>query len=89
VFTAACRLIERGETANCLTLRAQFDQDPALKDIGGGAYLAKLENAVVTIIGAEDYARVVRDLADRRRLIFACEDAIEAAYPARSTGANP
>jgi DnaB helicase-like protein len=27
VFTAARRLNERGETANCLTLRAQFDQD--------------------------------------------------------------
>jgi hypothetical protein len=70
IFTAACRLIERGEIANYLTLRPQFDQDPALAEIGGSKYLAHLENSVVTILSCDDYARVIRDLADRRRPIF-------------------
>jgi replicative DNA helicase len=80
IYTAICRLIERGEIANFLTLRDHFERDPALADAGGAKYLARLENSVVTIINADDYARTIRDLADRRRLIIVCEEAIEAAH---------
>lgn len=80
IFTAACQLIDRGQSANILTMRSMFDQDPALIDIGGADYLARLENAVVTTRFADDYARVVRDLADRRRFIAACERSIEDAH---------
>src|SRR5215813_2501826 len=55
IYDAIGTLIQRGQIANVLTLKSMFDQDEALADVGGGQYLARLANAVVTIIDAEDY----------------------------------
>jgi replicative DNA helicase len=57
IYEAIGKLIERGQIANILTLKNLFDQDAALIDAGGSQYLARLANAVVTIINAEDYGR--------------------------------
>jgi len=80
IFEAANRLIDRGQIANPTTLRAMFEQDEALSDIGGAEYLRRLANAAVTIINAEDYARVIHDLAQRRQLIRIGEDMVNTAY---------
>jgi replicative DNA helicase len=69
IYDAVSKLIERGQIANPLTLKDQFDQDPALGDLGGGQYLSKLAAAAVTIINAEDYGRRIHDLHLRRQLI--------------------
>ena len=79
IYETAGRLIGRGERADVLTLKRQFDQDDSLAEIGGAKYLASLANAVVTLVGAQDYARAIRDLADRRTVIRLAEDAIAAA----------
>lgn len=76
IFEAMGRLIERGQLADVLTLKDQFDRDPGLAGAGGDKYLARLANSVITIINAEDYGRTIRDLADRRRLRDICGDAI-------------
>src|ERR1700746_513568 len=55
IYESAGKLIERGQIANALTLKTLFDQDPALIEHGGAAYLARLAASVVTIINAEDY----------------------------------
>src|ERR1700747_918934 len=62
IYEAIGKLIQRGQIANVLTLKNVFDQDEALAEIGGAQYLARLANAVVTIINAEDYGRAVHDL---------------------------
>src|SRR5262249_57618618 len=62
IYEAAGTLIQRGQIANFLTLRNLFDQDPALTEAGGAKYLARLENAVVTIINAEDYGPTIHHL---------------------------
>ncbi|HEX6957590.1 MAG TPA: DnaB-like helicase N-terminal domain-containing protein [Ferrovibrio sp.] len=80
IFDAALKLILSGRTANALTLKDQFDRDPALDAVGGAAYLARLQASVVTIFNADDYARTIRDLADRRRIIEACERRMSEAY---------
>src|SRR5512143_3841794 len=54
IYEAIGKLIQRGQIANVLTLKNVFDQDEALAEIGGAQYLARLANAVVTIINAED-----------------------------------
>src|ERR1700747_2813754 len=41
IYAAISRLIERGQIANPVTLKNLFDQDGALAEIGGAAYLAR------------------------------------------------
>jgi replicative DNA helicase len=80
VYEAAGTLIQRGQIANFLTLRNIFDQDPGLTEAGGAKYLARLENAVVTIINADDYGRVIHDLFLRRQLIDLGETVVNEAF---------
>jgi replicative DNA helicase len=80
IFAACGKLIERGQVANPVTLKNLFDQDGALAEIGGAAYLARLAAAVVTIINAEDYGRTIHDLYLRRQLITIGEDVVNDAY---------
>ncbi len=82
IFAAIAKLIERGQIANPVTLKTLFDQDGALAEIGGAAYLARLAAAVVTIINAEDYGRTIHDLHLRRQLISIGEDVVNDAYHA-------
>jgi replicative DNA helicase len=76
IWAAIGHLIDYGINANPVTLKNFFDQDGALKDIGGAQYLARLATSAITVTGAEDYARNVRDLSRRRDLIVACQEAI-------------
>src|SRR5215467_14671003 len=80
IYEAAGTLIQRGQIANFLTLRNLFDQDPGLVEAGGAKYLARLENAVVTIINAEDYGHTVHDLYLRRELINLGEEVVNGAF---------
>ena len=53
------------------------DNANAIVDIGQnltvGGYLGRLAASAVTVIGAEDYARTIRDLADKRRMLDVAE----------------
>ena len=80
IFAAIAKLIERGQIANPVTLKNLFDQDGALVEIGGAAYLARIASSVVTIINAEDYGRTIHDLHVRRQLISIGEDVVNDAY---------
>jgi replicative DNA helicase len=80
IFEAAGKIVLRGQVADYLTLKAMFDQDPALIEAGGAQYLARLAAAVVSIINAEDYGRAVHDLYLRRKLISLGEDVVNEAY---------
>ena len=80
IYDACARLIERGKTADSVTLKHVFEGDEGLQDAGGTRYLAELESAFVTTANAEHYAAAVRDLHLRRRLIEIGQDAIHAAY---------
>lgn len=71
IFEACAKLIESGRRADPITLKNYFDEDGSLVEIGGTQYLARLAAAVVTIINAPDYAKVVRECAVRRKLIDA------------------
>ena len=80
IFQAIGTLIDRNQIANPITLMDAFENDEALKGIGAAQYLARLAGAAITLINAEDFARVIADLAARRRIIGACMNAMDAAY---------
>ncbi len=82
IYTAVSLLIERGQLADPMTLKAYFEQDDALDGIGGTSYLAQLASAAVTTFNAEDYGRTIHDLYLCRQLITLGEEmAEEARHP--------
>ncbi|MGE5517784.1 MAG: replicative DNA helicase [Bacteroidota bacterium] len=83
IYAACGKLIERGQIANPVTLKTYFEGDGGLSEIGGTQYLAQLANAVVSIINAEDYGKLIHDLHLRRELIALGEDMVNDAFDAQ------
>lgn len=80
VFEACARLIDRGQIVDPVTLKNYFNNDEALNEIGGSAYLAELANAVITIQNAQDLGREIHDCFLRRELIEIGEVVANNAY---------
>ena len=80
IFEAIQKFNGKGQIANPVTLKHYFDQDEALADIGGGAYLAKLAASAVTVINIADYSKMIYDLALKRQLILIGGDVVNTAY---------
>ncbi|GMG81206.1 replicative DNA helicase [Paralimibaculum aggregatum] len=69
IFALAASRIGKRMLASPVTLKPFLADDEGLKELGGVAYLARLAEAVVSIISVRDYAIEVRDLALRRDLM--------------------
>jgi len=80
IFVAAGKLIARGQIADIVTLRAFLEQESALAELGGVAYLAELAAAAITIVNAGEYGRLIYELHLRRELIEIGEDVVNTAY---------
>ncbi len=80
IFAAVHKMVDRGQVANPLTLKAYFEQDEDLAQIGGADYLARLAAAIVTVQNVEDYGRIIHDCYLRRSLIEVGEDMVNTAY---------
>jgi replicative DNA helicase len=80
IYSSIERLVDRGLIANPVTLKNYFDEDEALKDIGGSAYLVKLAALADTIINVRYYAQDIYDLALKRQLIGIGSDIVNTAY---------
>jgi hypothetical protein len=76
IFDAIQKYVDRGQTANVVTLKATFDQETALAPIGGAKYLARLAGggAHLARVEVQHYARHVYDYWQRRQLINFGED---------------
>jgi replicative DNA helicase len=82
IFTAIQRRCEAGQIADAVTLRGEFEHNGALDEVGGTAYLAQLLSAMVGIINAGDYGRVIRDAWVRRQLVDVGEVMVNRAFGA-------
>ena len=80
LFDAVARRVADGRLADPVTLKRLFDEDQALKEVDGGAYLAALARAAEAIVNAEHYGRVIHDLALKRGLIQVGEETVNRAY---------
>lgn len=83
IYEAISRRIERGQLADPVTMRAEFEHTGLLDEAGGPIYLAKLMNAMVGIVNAGDYGRVIHDCWIRRQLIDIGSEVVNNAYGAR------
>jgi replicative DNA helicase len=80
VFHAIARRCEAGQIADPVTLRGEFEHSGVLDEVGGTAYLGQLLSAMVGIINAGDYGRVIRDAWVRRQLIDVGEVVVNRAF---------
>ena len=80
IFEQTMRLIERNQIATPVTLKPFFENDAALREVGGLAYLAGLTNSSAVIIGARDMARQIYDLALLRELVTVGREMVENAF---------
>ncbi len=74
IFHSLSELIRRGQLASPITLRTYFEDDAAMNEVGGAAYLARLAGAAPTLMNAPEYARAVFELYQRRGLMQVGED---------------
>lgn len=80
IFECALRRIEGGRIADAVTLKEDFENAGTLNEVGGVPYLTELLSAMVGIINAGDYARVIRDCWVRRELIEVGEQLVNSAF---------
>jgi archaellum biogenesis ATPase FlaH len=89
IYIAALALHDAGEPVDAITLTDALDKTPAppgsqhktmLEDVGGRVRLHELAALVTATANAAHYARIIRDLARRRRIITAAMLLQQAAY---------
>ena len=74
IFDVAAARIAKNNLASPVTLKAFFEDDDGLKELGGPAYLARLAGAAIGAYAVRDYAQMIYDLAVRRELIRLGQD---------------
>jgi replicative DNA helicase len=82
IYEAIARRCQAGQIADPITLRGEFAHSGVLDEVGGTAYLAQLLAAMVGIINAGDYGKVIRDAWLRRQLIDIGEVVVNRAFGA-------
>jgi replicative DNA helicase len=82
IFGAIQRRIEAGQLADAVTLRAEFEHNGLLDEVGGTAYLGQLLGAMVGIINAGEYGKVIHDAWMRRQLVDLGEVIVNRAFGA-------
>src|SRR3546814_105329 len=79
IFAQTMALIERNSIATPVTLKPYFENDEAMKAVGGVGYLAQLTGSGAGLIGARDFARQIYDLALLRELVDVGRTMVEGA----------
>jgi DnaB-like helicase N terminal domain/AAA domain/Homeodomain-like domain len=82
IFRICSELIRAGKLVNPITVKTFVPPDLKILNLTSSQYIARLAAEATTVINAPDYAKVVCDLANRRRLIAAAEDCANAAKTA-------
>jgi len=80
IYTSCLMLIDKNQSADPIRLKPYYENDPGLDEVGGAAYLVRLAASATTIINAEDYGKIIYDLALRRDLIGVGEEMVLNAY---------
>jgi len=82
IYRTAAKLIDKGHIASPISMAAYFERDPAMADVGGTDYLARIAAWATPASIVTDYARLVHMLAQRRGLIEIGQRLVEASVHA-------
>lgn len=82
IYEKIGQLIRGGKVASPITLKTFYPADYQIAEMPVTQYLLRLASEATTIINAEDYGRIIHDLAVRRDLIRIGEDMVNIAFDA-------
>jgi replicative DNA helicase len=82
IFDKMISLNERNQAIDFVTLKEELARAGELDDVGGPAYVASLADGVPRATNVEYYARIVKEKATLRNLIFAANKILTNAYEA-------
>lgn len=74
IYDAVVTAVQAGQTASAFTLKNEFEDDRALKPIGGASYLAVLSGQARHCADPLAWAKIIKGMAFRRNLIQAARE---------------
>lgn len=74
IFEQIANRVDAGQLASPITIRGAFENDQALKEMGGSNYLLRLAGASISSFAVRDYCEVIADLAAKRSLLKSIAD---------------
>ena len=82
IFDKMALLSERGQAIDLVTLKEELGRSGELDQVGGPAYITALVDGVPRATNVEHYARIIKEKAALRNLIFAATKITANAYEA-------
>jgi replicative DNA helicase len=80
IFDKMVKLVERGDAIDLVTLKEELGRSGEIDEVGGPAYIATLVDGVPRSTNVEHYARIIKEKATLRKLIFAANKILTTAY---------
>ena len=88
VFSASQALAAEGQPVDLVTLTDTLHRMGKLESAGGAAYLAAICDGVPKVTNLAHYARIVKEAARRRQVVYLCQKLHEAAMQGEGTAAE-
>src|SRR3954465_14767065 len=82
IFDKMVKLSERGDAIDLVTLKEELNRAGELDQVGGPAYITALVDGVPRSTNVEHYARIIKEKATLRNLIFSANKIVSSAYEA-------
>ncbi len=82
IFDKMVKLVERGGAIDLVTLKEELGRSGDLDEVGGPAYITALVDGVPRSMNIEHYARIIKEKATLRNLIFSANKILSTAYEA-------
>jgi replicative DNA helicase len=82
IFDKMVKLVERGDAIDLVTLKEELGRSGEIEEVGGPAYIAALVDGVPRSTNVEHYARIIKEKATLRNLIFSANKILATAYEA-------
>src|SRR3954465_1936916 len=80
IFDKMVRLAERNDAIDLVTLKEELGRSGDLDEVGGPAYISALIDGVPRSTNVEHYARIIKEKATLRHLIFSANKILATAY---------
>src|SRR5579872_5419753 len=80
IFDKMVKRAERGDAIDLVTLKEELGRSGELEEVGGPAYIAALVDGVPRSTNVEYYAKIIKEKATLRNLIFSANKILATAY---------
>jgi replicative DNA helicase len=82
IFDKMVKLSERNDAIDLITLKDELGRSGEIDEVGGPAYITALVDGVPRSANVEHYARIIKEKATLRSLIFSANKILDNAYSA-------